>query len=190
VPAKSVAEFVGYAKANPGQVTFATTGIGSSPHLAAELFAAKAGIKIVPVPYKGTSPALTDVLGGQVQAYFDTMQSMPHAIAGKLRALGVATEARLPTAPELPTITESGVAQDVISGSWFAFFLRTAVPADIQKTLADDIRAVAEDKSVQEKVAGMGLIHNYMDQPAFKDFMSREIDKWGKVIRDNDIRVN
>jgi tripartite-type tricarboxylate transporter receptor subunit TctC len=190
VPAKNVRELVSYAKSNPGRMTFATTGIGSSPHLAAELFAAQTGIKILPVPYKGTAPALADALGGRVNAYFDTMQSMSHANSGKLRALAVTTEARLPTAPDLPTVEESGVAPGVISGSWFGFFVRSDVPADIQKKLAEDIREVANDKSVQEKVAAMGLIHNFKGQDEFKKFMTQEVEKWGKVIRENKIAAN
>jgi len=99
----SVKELVDYAKKNPGKVTYASTGFGSSPHLAGELFAANAGIQLLHVPYKGTSAALADFLGGQVNIFFDTMQSMRYVKEGKIRALGVTTEKRLADAPELPT---------------------------------------------------------------------------------------
>jgi tripartite-type tricarboxylate transporter receptor subunit TctC len=183
----NVRELVEYAKKNPGRLTFATTGVGSSPHLAAELFALKAGVKIVPVPYKGTAPAIADMLGGQVDAYFDTMQSMQHVKAGKLRALAVTTEKRIASVPDLPTVEESGVAPGVISSSWFGLFVRSDVPQDVQKRLAQDVREVANEKSVQEKVATMGLIHEYKDQAEFKKFVAGEVDKWGTVIRNNNI---
>lgn len=190
LPVKNVRELVEYAKKNPGRVTFATTGVGSSPHLAAELFASKAGIKILTVPYKGTAPAMADMLGGQIDAYFDTMQSMKYAETGKLRALAVTTEKRISAAPDLPTVVESGVAPGVISGSWFGFFVRSDVPEETQKRLAQDLRAVASEKSVQEKVTAMGLIHEYRGQEEFKKFVAGEVDKWGTVIRNNNIGQN
>ena len=133
IPANNVKEFVEYAKKNPGKVSFASSGVGSSPHLAAELFASKTGIDAIQVPYKGTGPAIADFLGGQVNAYFDTMQSMKYAKDGSIRALGVTTEKRIADAPDLPTIEESGVASGVISSSWFGFFVPAATPADVQK---------------------------------------------------------
>lgn len=132
---KSVKELVDYAKKNPGKVTYASTGFGSSPHLAGELFASNAGIELLHVPYKGTSAALADFLGGQVNIFFDTMQSMRYVQEGKIRALGVTTEKRLADAPELPTLEESGVAPGVISSSWFGYFI---LPSRILKQSGAD----------------------------------------------------
>lgn len=189
IPANNVKEFVEYAKKNPGRVSFASSGVGSSPHLAAELFASKTGIDAIQVPYKGTGPAIADFLGGQVNAYFDTMQSMKYAKDGSIRALGVTTEKRIADAPELPTIEESGVASGVISSSWFGFFAPAATPADVQKRIVDTLRSIAQDQGMKVVVSEMGLIPDFQDQAQFKQFIQNETTKWGEVIRSQNISI-
>ncbi len=158
VPAKNVKELVDYAKANPGLLSFASSGVGSSPHLAAELFATKTGIDIIQVPYKGTGPAIADFLGGQVNAYFDTMQSMKYAKDGSIRALAITTKQRIAEAPDLPTVEESGVAPGVLSSSWFGFFVPASTPAHVQQQIVQAIKKIAGDKEMQGMVSSMGLI--------------------------------
>lgn len=189
LPVNSVRELVDYAKKNPGTVSFASTGQGSSPHLAASLFSAKAGVNLLHVPYKGTSQAITDVLGGQVKIYFDTMQSMQYVKDGRLRVLAVASEKRLPSHPDIPTVEESGVASGVVSSSWFGFFIHSKTPAAVQRQLGDALMAIGREKEVQEKLVGMGVIPTLLDAPAFDQFVKRESAKWGEVIRVLNIRA-
>ena len=190
VPANNVVELVEYARKNPGALTFASSGVGSSPHLAAELFAAKTDIEVIQVPYKGTGAAIADFLGGQVNAYFDTMQSMRYAEDGRIRALGVTTETRLDEAPDLPTVQESGVADGMISGSWFGIFLSTDVPSETQQAVLDAFTEVGQDPAVQAEVAKLGLLPAFQNQDDFKKFVAEEAKKWGDVIDTQNIRIN
>ena len=189
VPATTVRELVEYAKKNPGKLSFASTGFGSSPHLAAELFAANAGIKILHVPYKGTSAALNDFLGGQVNMFFDTMQSMKYAQEGKIRALGVTTEKRLADAPDLPTVQESGVAPGVISSSWFGYFIQRAVPETRRKQIADALLKVANEPETQAQLKAFGLIPVALGPAQYQTFLNAESARWGAVIRAQNIKV-
>ncbi|HEY9279843.1 MAG TPA: tripartite tricarboxylate transporter substrate binding protein [Eoetvoesiella sp.] len=189
VPATNVKELVAYAKKNPGKLSFASSGVGSSPHLAAELFASKTKIDVIQVPYKGTGQAIADFLGGQVNAYFDTMQSMKYAKDGSIRALAVTTEKRIAEAPDLPTVEESGVASGVISGSWFGIFAPASMPADVQQKIVKSLQDIAQDKKMQVVVSNMGLIPEFMDQAQFKKFTANETAKWGDVIRTQKISI-
>lgn len=190
LPVKTLKELIDYAKKNPGKVTFASTGFGSSPHLAGELFAANAGIKLLHVPYKGTSAALADFLGGQVNIFFDTMQSMRYVQEGKIRPLGVTTEKRLADAPDLPTIEESGLAPGVISSSWFGYFIQSAVPEARRKQIADALLNVANEKETQDKLKSFGLIPVALDPAAYQKFMDAESKRWGAVIKAQNIKVD
>lgn len=189
-PASTVQELVDYAKKTNGGVTFASSGVGASPHLAAELFAMKTGIEMIHVPYKGTGPAVADFLGGQVDAYFDTMQSMTYAKEGRIKALAVTTRERVAQAPDLPTVDETGVAQGVYSGTWFGFFVSAKTPVETQQALLAEIQKAAENANVREKTETMGLIPEFRDQDGFKAFLKEESDKWGEVIRTRKITVN
>jgi tripartite-type tricarboxylate transporter receptor subunit TctC len=189
VPAMNVKELVDYAKKNPGALSFASSGQGSSPHLAAALFAAKAGIEVLHVPYKGTAQAITDLIGGQVKVYFDTMQSMPYAKDGKIRALAVTTEKRLAQAPDLPTVEESGVASGVFSSSWFGYFIHAKTPIAIQKKIAQNLINIGQDKEIQQKLATMGVIPSMLDSAGFEAFLKKETEKWGDVIRSLNIQL-
>lgn len=189
VPATNVKELVDYAKKNPGHLSFASSGVGSSPHLAAELFATKTGIDVIQVPYKGTGPAIADFLGGQVNAYFDTMQSMKYAKEGSIRALAITTEQRIAEAPDLPTVEESGVAPGVFSSSWFGFFAPAATPPEVQQKIVQSLQKIAADKDMQVIVAGMGLMPEFRDQAQFKQFTKDETAKWRNVIETQKISI-
>lgn len=189
VPARNVKELVDYAKKNPGVLTCASSGQGSSPHLAAALFAAKAGIEVLHVPYKGTAQAITDFIGGQVKVYFDTMQSMQYVKEGKIRALAVTTEKRLAQAPDLPTVEESGVASGVFSSSWFGYFIHAKTPITIQKRIEQNLMAISQDKDIQQKMASMGVIPSLLDAAGFEAFLKKETEKWGDVIRSLNIQI-
>ncbi len=188
LPVHNVQELVAYAKAHPGKVSFASSGVGSSPHLAAELFAAKTGIDVIQVPYKGTGAAISDFLGGQVNAYFDTMQSMRYAKDGSIRALAVTTDERIDEAPDLPTVKEAGV-DGVISGSWFGIFVPAETPKAVQQTILDSLRKIAQNKAVSSRVVELGLIPEFKDQDHFMKFVQSETEKWGDVIRTQHISI-
>lgn len=189
VPAKTLPELLAYARSQPGGITFASSGNGSSPHITAELFAAQAGVKITHVPYRGTAPALNDLLGGQVDAAFDTRLTDPYLKAGRLRAIGIASEQRLPSLPDLPTIAEGGVP-GVISKSWFGFFVPVATPPDIKAKIERDILEVARTPEVQARIAEVGLEPETMDSTAFTAFLESETRKWGDVIQSQHITIN
>lgn len=189
VPARNVKELVEYAKKNPGALSFASAGVGSSPHLAAELFAASAGIKILHIPYKGTGEAIKDFLSGEVKAYFDTMQSMRYARDGRIRALAVTTEKRLADVPDLPTVEESGVAPGVISSSWFGFYTQQKVSDARRADLVNALQKVAATPGAQEKMRGFGLIPVFLGPKDFDKFMTEESRRWGGVIQSQKISL-
>lgn len=189
VPAQNVAELVAYARKHPDKLSFASSGIGSSPHLAAELFADRAKIKVLQVPYKGTGAAIADFLGGQVNAYFDTMQSMTYADSEKIRALAVTTAKRLPDRPDLPTVNEAGGFEDVISSSWFGFYVPTGVAPGVQQQLEDALLAISAEPDTRKRIAAMGLVPDYQGSEAFGKFNREEGRRWGDVITQQGISV-
>jgi len=138
VAAPTVDELIAMARKNPGKLTFASSGNASSPHMAVELFASVTKIDIIHVPYKGTGPAMSDVLGGQVTGIFDTMQSMQYVKVGKLKALAVATPRRLASAPDVPTFAETGLPAMEMA-NWFGYFVPSATPATVRAQLFNDI---------------------------------------------------
>jgi len=188
VPVSSVDELVKMAKANPGRLNFASSGNASSPHMAAELFASVTGTDLVHVPYKGTGPAMADVLGGQVTGIFDTMQSMQYVKSGKLKALAVATKKRLVEAPSLPTFAELGLpAMDM--ASWWGFFVPMETPALSRKKLFDDIQDVLLMPDIQAKISALGALPSVSGQAEFQRFLDSELARWTKVIRDRNIKL-
>jgi len=182
LPVKSVTELVDYAKKNPGKLTFANSGIGSSPHLAAALFQDKAKISITNVPYRGTSAAIADFLGGQVDAYFDTMQSMPYVKQGKLTVLGVAAQKRVPSHPDVPTIAESGIA-DVLASSWFGVFIPAKTPDAIKTEISKAITEAMQDRQTTQKIENLGTVIQVRDRQQFKQFFDKETQRWGELIK-------
>jgi tripartite-type tricarboxylate transporter receptor subunit TctC len=189
IPAKNPKEVVEYAKAKPKEMMFASSGNASSPHIAAELFASVTGVEITHVPYKGTGPAMTDLLGGRVHAIFDTMQSMPYAKTGKLRPIAVASKRRLTQAPDLPTFEELGVA-NFTSASWFGFFVPAKTPAQVQRKIYDDVRQILETPDMRDKIVQTGLEPASMTPEEFAAFLKFELDKWGGIIRARNIKLD
>jgi tripartite-type tricarboxylate transporter receptor subunit TctC len=183
VPAKSVQELIAMAKARPGTINFASAGNGNATHLAGELFKSLAKVDIVHVPYKGTGPALTDLIGGQVQIMFSNLTAaIPQMKTGKLRALAVTDTKRSPTVPDLPTMQEAGVPGYSVS-SWYALFAPAGTPADILKRLnAETVKAMSAP-DMKDRLAGEGAEPTTSTPAQLTAFLKEEIAKWGKVIK-------
>ncbi|WP_244835898.1 tripartite tricarboxylate transporter substrate binding protein [Cupriavidus plantarum] len=182
-PAKNVAELIALARAKPGAITFASSGNGQSTHLAAELFDSMAGVKMTHVPYKGSAPALTDVMAGQATVMFDTMlSSMPFVRDGKLKALAVTGTARSPAAPDVPTMAEAGVA-GYEATAWNALLVPANTPPAVVNKLSDALKAVLTQEDVRARFATQGFAAAWTSPADTGRFIAREIDKWGKVVK-------
>ncbi|WP_454688709.1 Bug family tripartite tricarboxylate transporter substrate binding protein [Achromobacter aloeverae] len=179
--AKDLDQLVAYARQSPGKLTFANSGVGSSPNLAAALFARQLGLQVTHVSYRGTSAAINDFLGGQVDAYFDTLQAMTHVRTGRIRAIAVAAPERLADAPDLPTLDELGV-RDVHASSWWGIFVPAGTPLVVMRELQARLRKAVENPVVQEQARKMGAVAIYRDQPAFQAFFDSEIRRWNAII--------
>jgi len=182
IPANTVPEFIAYAKANQGKISFASGGVGSSPHVAGELFKMMTGVDMVHVPYRGVALATTDLLSGRVQVLFDTLPaSIANIRAGKLRALAVTTKARSEALPDVPTMDESVPGYE--ANSFHGIAAPKGTPREIINALNAHINAVLADPTVKARLADLGgtvLIGTPAD---FGRFMATEIDKWGKVVK-------
>jgi tripartite-type tricarboxylate transporter receptor subunit TctC len=189
VPAKTVAEFVAYAKANPGKINFASSGNATGGHLAGEMFKALAGVDMVHVPYKGTSQAITDLLSGQVQAIFDQpVSSMQYARSGQLRALGVGSLKRLGGYPDLPTIAEAGVPNfDPVT--WTGICAAKGTPPDVVARLQRDIAKVIAMPEISRKLVADGLEPVGSTPQQFRDFLVADKAKWGRVIKQANVKA-
>jgi tripartite-type tricarboxylate transporter receptor subunit TctC len=182
VPAKSVSDLIALAKAKPGTINFASSGTGSTAHLCAELFKYMAAIDIVHVPYKGAGPALTDLIGGQVQMLITGYSgAVPHIKSGKLRALGVSGAKRLVAAPDLPTIGETVKGYEAVS--WYGIFAPARTPRAIVTRLADELRAMTKRPQIVEKLVALGIEPEGTSPEEFAQQVKQEIVKWGKVVR-------
>ncbi len=183
VPVKSVKELVEYAKANPGKLNFASSGSGTSIHMAGELFKQLANVDVAHIPYKGSAPAITDLIGGQVQFMFDNMPSAwPHVLSGKLRALAVTTAERSKTAPDVPTMQESGFPSYDVS-SWFGIIAPKGTPDDIVNKLNAAIQAGMAKPDVQARLADLGAVPAKTTPAEFGAFIKSEVDTWAKVVK-------
>jgi len=190
VPARTVKEFIALAKSRPGQLNYASAGIGTPPHLAGELFKTMAGVDIVHVPYKGNGPAYTDLIGGHVSVMFPTIPTaIPHVRAGKLRALAVTTRSRTPIAPELPPISESGVPGYDVS-SWYGLLAPAGTPAAVVSRLQREIAKVLRSPDVGEKLTAQGLDLVGSTPDAFAAVIKSEIMKWAKVVKASGARAD
>jgi len=183
VPAKTVPEFIAYAKANPGKLNMASAGIGGPHHIAGELFKFIAGVDLTHIPYKGSTPAVTDLLAGQVQVMFDvTPTSLPHIKAGKLRPLGVTTTERLPFLPEVPTI--NSFLKGYEAAGWIGFGAPRGTPPEIIATLNRHTNAAVLDPTIKQRFADLGAVAVPPNSPdEFAKFIAENIDKWSKVIK-------
>ncbi len=190
VPAKTVQEFIAYAKANPGKLSYGSAGSGSAPHLATELLKQRAGIDIVHVPYKGGGPMVTDLLGGQIQVGIgDQANLMPQVKAGKLRVLAVGSPRRSPNYPDVPTIAESGLP-GFEAGAWQGLAAPAGTPPDVVKRLNETLVKVMQMPDVRERLLGAGLEPVGGSPEDFAQFIKSEIAKWSKVAKDVGARAD
>lgn len=182
VPAKTVAEFISYAKANPGKLSFGSGGNGSSLHVVGELFKMMAGIDMIHVPYRGGAPALIDLLGGQIQVMFDTIpQSLDYIRDGKLRALAVTTSTRAEALPGIPTIGE--FVPGFEAGSWWGAGVPKNTPIEIVDKLNKEINAGLADPKLKTRLAELGTTPLVFTPAEFSAFVRSETDKWAKVVK-------
>jgi tripartite-type tricarboxylate transporter receptor subunit TctC len=182
-PASSVKEVIELAKTKSGGLNFASSGNGQSTHLSAELFNTMAGIKMAHVPYKGSAPALTDVMSGQVDVMFDTtLSAMPFVKAGKLKALGLTSAVRSPAAPDVPTIAESGLPGYEVF-AWNGVLVPAGTPKAIIQQLNDHIRKAMLLPQVKDKFSAQGFAASWNSPESFGVFLKTEVDKWGRTVK-------
>ena len=182
-PAKNVQELIALAKAQPGKLSFASSGVGNSDHLCGELFNLMAGISAVHVPYKGGAPAATDVMGGRIDYYFAGMPvGLPLHKTGRARALGVTSKERFPGAPDVRTIAEQGLP-DYEATLWQGFFAPAGIAPELAAKIAQDIQATLREPQTKDKLAGASVTLWAADQAEFKRFFPAEIAKWREVVK-------
>jgi len=188
VPTKTLREFITYVKANPGKINMASAGIGSAHHLFGELFKMMAGVEMVHVPYRGSTPALTDLLGGQVQVMFDaTTSSLPHIRAGKLRPLAVTTATRSELLPDIPTIGDFVPGYE--ANGWLGFGAPKHTPSAVVDRLNNEINSAISDSAIRARLVDLGGLVPPPSSPTdFGKFVADEAKKWAKVIRAANIR--
>ena len=181
VPAKTVAEFIAYAKANPNKVNMASSGNGTSVHLSGELFMAMTGVKLTHVPYRGSAPALTDMIAGQVQVLFDNLpSSIQHVTGGKLRALAVTTDKRSDALPDVPTVAETVPGYE--ASAWFGMGAPKGTPPEVIAVLNKTINEALADPNIKARLAEMGGMHMGGTPAEFGKIIADETEKWRKVV--------
>jgi tripartite-type tricarboxylate transporter receptor subunit TctC len=189
VPAKNVKELIELAKQKPGQINFSSSGVGGAPHLAGELFNQMAGVKLAHIPYKGSAPSFTDLIGGQVAVTFDSLvQALPYIQAGKLKALAVLADKRSSLLPDVPTLSEAGLTGYNFS-NWFGLVAPAGVPADRIQKLNASVRKVLDEPAVKEQLAKMGAVPAGNTPDEFGKQIRSDSSKWGTVIKEQDIRA-
>jgi tripartite-type tricarboxylate transporter receptor subunit TctC len=190
LPVNSVQELIAYAKANPGKLNFASSGSGTSIHLSGELFKVMAGVQMTHVPYKGSAPALQDLIGGQVQLMFDNLPpSLPQIKAGKLRALAVTSAARAPALPDTPTVAEAGLPGFEAS-SWFGVLAPAGTPPEIVNKLNAEIAKWLASPGAKEKLANVGANIAGGTPEDFARHIQAETAKWAKVVKESGAKVD
>ena len=190
LPVKTVRELIAYGKANPTRLNFASSGNAAAPHLAGESFKISTGVPMQHVPYKGSSPALTDLMGGQVQLMFDSMPSAtPFIKSGKLRALAVSTVKRSPAFPEVPTIAESGVPGFDIS-TWYGLWAPKATPKDLVERLASEVAKILRSPEVRDRYAALGAEPVGSSPAEFASYCQSELLKWAKIVKESGAKAD
>lgn len=183
IPARSVKELIALARSRPGKLTYASSGTGSTNHLAGELFKSMAGADIVHVPYKGGGPALNDAIGGQVSMIFGTvLETLPQVKAGKLRGLAVTAGKRAPLAPDLPTVAEDGLPGYDVTG-WYAFLAPAGTPHDVLVKLNQEMTRILRSPATKERLLAMGAEPWPTSLDEAQKFIASEVVRWGKVIK-------
>jgi len=191
VPAKSVKELIAHAKANPGKLTYGSSGVGFADHLAGELFSSLAGVKMSHVPYKGGAPAMLDLVGGNIQLIFATVSTALGSMkANRIRPLAVTFAKRVPQFAELPTVAEAGVPGFTVD-NWYGVLAPRGTPRPIVTKLHGQINAILEMADVKQRLAGLGIFPFTTPTPeAFRDYIRSEIAKYRKVVKESGIRVD
>jgi tripartite-type tricarboxylate transporter receptor subunit TctC len=189
-PVNSVEDLISYARANPGKLNYASTGNGTSNHLSFELFKAMTRTDVTHIPYKGSAPAVTDLIAGQVQVMFDnTPNVLPHVRAGKLKALAVSTKARSPHAPEVPSVDEAGVPGYDVS-VWFGVLTVAGTPRAIVSRLNSEMVKILTSAEIRERFGKMGVDVVAGTPEHFSGFLRSEVERWAKVVRDAGIKAD
>lgn len=188
-PYKSVADYIAAARATAGGVAFGSAGAGTPGHLTGEMFATAAHVKLQHVPYKGSAPAISDLLGNQIPSMFDPIQALiPHIRGGKLRALAVSGTSRSPTLPDVPTFAEAGV-KGVESRAWWAVFGPANLPTPVTARLQAEIQKIAESPDFRDKLAAIGVQTN-TERVALPEFQRDEVVRWQKAVRDSGAKAD
>jgi tripartite-type tricarboxylate transporter receptor subunit TctC len=189
LPARTLKDFIALARARPGQMAFASTGSGSTPHLSMEMLKSQAGIDLVHVPYKGTPQAAVDLLSGQVQAMFaNTLSVLPQVKAGRLRALAISSAKRSAAAPELPTVAESGIP-GYESGTWFGFFAPAGTPREAIARVNGELARILATADMKARLLEQGADPVSATPAEFRAFVKRELEKWAKVVKATGLKV-
>jgi len=188
LPVHNVKELIALAKAKPGSLFYASTGNGGTPHLATEVFKSQAKINIVHVPYKGTPPAVTDLLGGQVQLMFaNTLSVLPHVQGGRLRALAIGSAKRSAAAPQIPTVAESGMP-GFEAITWFGMLAPRGTPGEIVTRLSDELRKIGQTPQIRNLLLSQGADPVSNTPAEFRAYLHSELAKWAKVIQDTGVK--
>ena len=188
-PYRSVADYVAAAKANPGGVSFGSAGAGTPGHLTGEMFATSAGVKLQHVPYKGSAPAINDLLGNQIPSMFDPLQSViAHIRGGKLRALAISGTSRSAALPDVPTFGEAGV-KGVESRAWWAVFGPANLPADVTARLRSEIDKIVKSQEFRDHFTAIGVQTN-SEGVALPEFQREEVARWQKAVRDSGAKAD
>jgi len=189
LPVRTVGEFLDYARRNPGRIAYGSGGVGSAGHLPVELLQSLTGTRLTHVPYKGSSPALTDLVGGQIQAMVATMPAaMPFVKGGKVRAIATSGAQRSPALPELPTIAEAGVAGYEYM-PWYGIFAPGALPKPIATRLSGAAAKALAEPQIRERLAQQGIEYREMTREQFAELVRADVAKWGKFIREAGVRA-
>src|SRR6476659_1835516 len=184
VPANNVKELIALAKAKPGELNFASSGIGAAAHLTMEMFMSRTGIKMQHIPYKGTAGALQDTVGGRINVMFDIVGPlMPQVKAGNAKALVVTAKERIPAASDVPTMAEQGVP-DFVSGTWAGIIAPAGTPKEIVDRVSAEAKKALADPALKEKLAEQGIVAVGSTPDEFRGFVGEEIGRWAKVIND------
>jgi tripartite-type tricarboxylate transporter receptor subunit TctC len=190
LPAKTVKDVITLAKTSPGQLIYASTGNGTSPHMLMEMFSAMAGVKMVHVPYKGQAPAVVDQISGQIQLAFNTAATvLPQVQSGKLRPIAISTRQRFPPMPDLPTVEEGGI-KGFDGSSWQSVVMPANTPRDIVAKVYQELSIMLKSQEVRERFLAQGALASGMPPDEFTGFMKVEMDKWAKVAKFANIKLD
>ena len=191
VPVKNMKEFIAYAKANPGKLTFASSGAGAPQRLAMEMFRFQLGLDLLHVPYKGSGPAMTDLVGGQVLSMSETVPAaLPFIQSGQLRPLAVTTAKRISQLPDVPTVTQATGLPNFDVVSMFGIEAPAGTPKPIVDKLSSDIKIILQRPDVQERMLAAGVYVNYLSPAESAKRISRELNMWAKVVKDANVKVD